>query len=129
MTLKPGSIAPPAQPRPDLRWLRLLVVLVAANYGFWGIQLWSMGRSDGEPTPVLVGLCLGLALSALFALKVPARAAWALAALGLLGWCMALATTDRGVPDVAGLLVITAFYFPAFALAWLSRANGLMTHS
>lgn len=118
----------PQPPLPDLRWLRLLVVMVAGNYGFWAYIFWSLGRSEGDPTPVLVAACLGLAASALAALRWPARAAWALFAFGLLGWLtyvrLALTSAEAGPSSWVGLLLTVAFFFPAFALGWLSRAIG-----
>lgn len=130
MTAKSPDLSPRATPPPfpDLRWLRLLVVLVAGNYGFWSYMFWSLGRGEGEPTPVLVAACLGLAVSALAALRRPALAAWALFAFGLMGWLtyvrLALANAEAGPPPWASLLLTVAFFFPAFALAWLSRAIG-----
>lgn len=118
----------PQAPLPDLRWLRLLVVMVAGNYGYWAYGFWSMGRDDGEPTPVLVAACLGLTVSAIAALRWPARASWALFVLGLLGWLtyarLGMESADTALPLWAGLLVTTAFFFPALALAWLARAIG-----
>ena len=123
-----NGLAETPLPLPDLRWLRLLVVMGAGNYGFWAYIFWSLGRSEGDPTPVLVAACLGLAASALAALRWPARAAWALFAFGLLGWLtyvrLALTSAEAGPPPWVGLLLTVAFFFPAFALGWLSRAIG-----
>ena len=122
-----------SQRPPDLRWLRLLVAMVAGNYGFWAYMFWSLGRSESEPTPVLVAACLGLAVSAVAALRWPARAAWALFAFGLLGWLtyarLGMENADAGLPLWVGLLLTTAFFVPALALAWLARAIGRVVRS
>jgi hypothetical protein len=86
-----------------------------------------MGREEGDPTPGLVAVFVALSISAAAALRWPARAGWALAALALLGWVMFARqgmAGDAGMPVWATLLLVTAFYFPALALAWLAREMG-----
>lgn len=116
------------QPAPDLRWIRLLAVLVVGNYGFWAYMFWALGRSENAPTPTLVAACLGLALSGAAALRWPGRAAGPLLLFAVLGWLvyarLGQANADAGLPLWAGLLFTTAFFVPALALAWLSRAIG-----
>lgn len=123
----------PMPPRPDLRWIRLLAVLVAGNYGFWAYMFWALGRSEDNPTPALVAACLGLALSGAAALRWPGRAAGALLLFAVLGWLvyarLGQANADAGLPLWAGLLFTTAFFVPALALAWLSRAIGRATRA